>query len=401
MNSHSRKITDHVYWCGVLDAALRTFDVIMNTEWGTTYNAYFIDADKPALIDTSKSYLSELYLSRVRELVDLDKVQYIVCNHFEPDHSGTLEQLLKLAPNAVPVMSKVGERFFRGLVDYDGETLIIEEDGQKLDLGNLELEFYKTPFLHWPDTMCTWLPADKALFTCDIFGCHYADDRLLSDRVGDFHQAYKYYFDVILRPFKKHLRQAMELVGHLPLEHIMVGHGPLIHGKQEVEHYWGLYEEWSQPLKPEGDKPLCFVFSASSYGMTHRLGKAAAAGAREAGMQTHFFDVNDLEPGRLIDEAEMADLILVGSDTIAGDALAPVWNALALFALVPQKRSKTAGAFGSYGWSGEAAPAIQQRLEQFKFKTPEEPLRVVLRPTEDDLAAAHAWGVRLAENALG
>ncbi len=399
MKDHSRKITDHIYWCGVIDAALRTFDVIMHTEWGTTYNAYFIDAEKPTLVDTAKAHLSELYLGRVRELVDLKDIRYIVCNHFEPDHSGTLEELLKLAPQAVPVMSKVGERFFRGLVDYAGEVLIIEEDGQKLDLGSLELTFYKTPFLHWPDTMCTWLEADKSIFTCDIFGCHYADDRLLSDRMGNFDKAYRYYFDVILRPFKKYLRKAMGLIEHLPIENIMVGHGPIIHGREEVDRYWELYDDWAKPLKPPTGKPTAFIFSASSYGMTHRMGWAAAEGIRETGMDARVFDVNDLKPGKIIDEAEMAKLVLVGSDTIAGDALGPVWNALSAFPLVPEKRSKTAGAFGSYGWSGEAAPMIHQRLEQLKFKLPEEPMRAVLRPTEEDLAECRAWGKRLAEAA--
>lgn len=396
MASHSRKITDNVYWCGVLDASIRTFDVIMRTEWGTTYNAYFIDAEKPTLVDTSKERFTELYLERVRELVDLSELRYVVCNHFEPDHSGSLGRLLELAPNAVPVMSKSGERFFRRLFDYDGEVLLIERDGQELDLGDKKLTFFRTPFLHWPDTMCAWLESDKALFTCDIFGCHFADDRLLSDRVDNFDEAYRYYFDVILRPFKNYLRRALELLEPLPVEHIMVGHGPIIHGRDEVARYRALYEEWSRPLLPPTGKPTAFIFSASSYGMTHRMAQAVAEGVREAGMDARVFDINELTPGRIVDEAESAELILVGSDTIAGDALGPIWNALAAFVLVPEKRSKVAAAFGSYGWSGEAAPMVHQRLEQLKFKLPEEPLRLVLRPTEEELDECRAWGARLA-----
>ena len=193
------KITDNVSWVGVLDRDIVTFDVVMETKYGTSYNSYFIDAARKTVVETVKEKFWDTYLAKLKQVVVPEEIEYIVVNHTEPDHSGCLSRLLEIAPRARVVGSGNAIRYLRDLLGFEFPHLIVK-DGQTLDLGKLTLQFVAAANLHWPDSIMTYLQEEKLLFTCDIFGEHYCNEGMFDDVVGDFDDAFRYYFDVIMKP---------------------------------------------------------------------------------------------------------------------------------------------------------------------------------------------------------
>jgi len=266
-------------------------------------------------------------------------------------------------------------------------------DGDSLDLGGRELRFISAPFLHWPDTMFTYVAQERALFPCDFLGCHYCDDRLFDDRAGDFSHAFRYYFDHIIRPFKEHARRALEKVRALELALIAPSHGPIL--RADPWKYVEAYERWSQQPAPDVERRRLLVFYASAYGNTARMAREVARGAEEAGAAVSVFDLAATDLGQVPDLVEAADGLAVGSATINGDAVKPVWDLLSGLATI-KVRGKLGAAFGSYGWSGEAVRLIEERLRGLRFRVPEEAVTATLVPTEEDLAHCWQFGARLA-----
>ena len=196
------KAKEHIWYVGVQDPDLRVFDIIMHSDYGTSYNAYLVQGtEKTVLFETSKAKFFDEFLDNIRQVTDPAKIDYIVVDHTEPDHTGSMEKLLELAPNATVLGSGTAITFEGDRQPPVQRQGCFEKD--RIDLGGLTLTFLSVPMLHWPDSMYTYIPELKALFTCDSFGCHYADERVFNDLIeGDFTEAYKYYFDNIIGPFK-------------------------------------------------------------------------------------------------------------------------------------------------------------------------------------------------------
>ena len=245
--------------------------------------------------------------------------------------------------------------------------------------------------------MYTYIPELKALFTCDSFGCHYADDRVFNDLIeGDFTDAYHYYFTHIIGPFKRpFMVNALNRIQDLPVKFVGNGHGPVL--RKDIQKYFELYRAWCQPEQREG-KTVAIAY-VSAYGYTRSLAKAIAAGIEEAGVAVRLFDLvtDDKEAAKaaVLD----ADGFLLGSPTLVGDALPPVYEMLLGLNPIIHK-GKLAGAFGSYGWSGEAVPNLTARMQQLRLTMPLEGLRVRFKPTEGDLEKAKTYGRDFAK-ALG
>ena len=183
-------VNDTVSWIGVLDEAIVTFDIVMETQYGTTYNAYFINADKKVVIDTVKKTFQKDFIQKLSTLTDPAEIDYIVCNHTEPDHSGSLTYLLDMAPNATVIGSGQALNYLSEMIGRPFQSMKVQ-NGDSLDLGNKTLRFIGASNLHWPDTIYTYLEEDNILFTCDSFGSHYSDERIFDDLVGDFHDAFR------------------------------------------------------------------------------------------------------------------------------------------------------------------------------------------------------------------
>lgn len=385
------QVSDHIWWVGALDPQLRLFDIVMPTGEGTTYNAYLVKGtDKTALIDCVKSKFVPELAANVAELAEVASIDYIVVNHTEPDHGGGLAQMLELAPNAKVVISKTATGFLKGLLKRDVDP-ILAADGDEIDLGGVSLRFIWAPFLHWPDTMFTYVAADKALMPCDFLGCHYCDDRLFDDLVDDFSYAYRYYFDVIMRPFKEFAIKALDKIEALDVDVIAPSHGPIL--RSDPKAYLFEYREWSSepgPRKPD-DPIAVLVVYASAYGNTEKMAKEIATGAQGAGAEVETFDATQIEPGQVLPLIEAADAVIVGSPTIQADAVEPIWRLLSNLITI-KVRGKYGAAFGSYAWSGEAPVMLQNRLKDLKLRTPLEPLRAVFTVNDEDLAAARKFG---------
>ena len=380
-----------VHWIGAIDRDIRVFDVIMKAEQGTTYNSYLVQGSEHcALIETVKAKFYDSYLSTIKTLVDPAQIDYIVMNHTEPDHSGSLANILSEAQSAQLVSSKNGVPFVKGILNQDVDVQVVG-DGDSIDLGGVTLEFFQAPFLHWPDTMFTFVREHGILFPCDFLGSHFADERMFDDQVDDFAHSRSYYFDHIIRPFKEFALRALDTMEGLPIQMIAPSHGPIL--RTDLNKYVDEYKSWSA-LPPKGDKPRALVFYASSYGNTRRMAESVADGCRKAGGDVTLFDLEVTEAGSILDEIEAADVLAVGSLTINGDAVKPVWDFLSSLATL-KLRGKTACAFGCFGWSGEAVKFIEDRLKAIKLKVPVEGVRAKLMVTQQDLDECRDLGEKV------
>ena len=386
------KIKDGIHWVGVLHPDLRTFDIELTTERGTTYNSYLIKGEKVAVIDTVRVRFKDEFLSKIEALVDPKTLDYVIVNHCEPDHSGSLRALLEAVPNAKVVCTKPAKRFLKGILNMPFESIEVSEE-EPLDLGNGKtLRFLIVPFLHWPDTMFTYLVQDKILFPCDGFGAHYCDERMFNDLVEDYSYEFHYYFDRIVRPFKKYVVDALQKVkeANLDIDMICPSHGPIL--RHDILKYIRAYEEWSTPREhPSGLKKVA-VFYASAHGCTQEMAKSVTKGlASEGKIRISVYNLEDFNEEIIRNEIESADGILVGTPTIVSDAPRPIWEFLSLIHTV-DRRGKVAGAFGSYGWSGEAIKMVENRLKSLRLKVIESNLKINFVPSPEDLARCEEFG---------
>lgn len=372
-------VSESVSWIGILDPGLVTFDVVMETKFGTTYNSYFINAEKKTLIETAKEAFKDTYFAKLEKLVDYKDIDYIIMNHTEPDHSSNLKHLLKLAPQATVVGSKSAISFLNHMIDFEFKSMVVK-DGDTLDLGDKTLKFISAPFLHWPDTMYTYLVEEKVLFTCDSFGCHFCDEKMYDDEVADFDNAFKYYFDVILKPFSNYMVQAIDKIADLDINVIAPGHGPILRS------HWKKYVKWSKELADNTESNCenlkVYIPYVSAYGNTRKIAEKIAEGIKitSPDIEVELEDIEHADLMELEQKVYTACAFIVGSPTINQNTLLPIYNLMAVINPIRNK-GKLAGAFGSYGWSGEAVKIIQENLKNLKFKIfSEEGLKVNFVP---------------------
>lgn len=390
------EITKDVSWIGILDYDIVTFDIVMETEYGTTYNSYFINAEKKAIIETAKEKFAASYVDKLKQLGDPSEIEYIVFNHTEPDHSGSLKHVLDLAPGATVVGSGNAIRYLNDMYDFSFKSMVVK-DGDTLDLGNKTLRFISAPNLHWPDTMYTYLEEDKLLFTCDSFGAHYCDDRLFDDLTGDFDDAFKYYFDVILKPYSKFMLKAIDKIRPLEIDAICPGHGAVL--RKNWKKYVDLSEQYAlnylENTKGERKKRALITY-VSAYGYTGEMAESIGRGIGSGGdIEVKTLDIEMIELGELEAEIVKSDALLVGSPTINQNTLLQVYK---LFAVINPLRDKgkPAAAFGSYGWSGEAPGIIAANLKSLKLKVMDDNAAFKFRPGEETRKDLEAYGKRFA-----
>ncbi|MEE0713053.1 MAG: flavodoxin domain-containing protein, partial [Blautia sp.] len=388
----SLKLRENFYWTGIVDDNLRVFDIIMYTEFGTTYNSYVMKAgDKTVLFETAKAKFFDEYLEKLKELTDVTKIDYLVVSHTEPDHAGSVEKLLEINPGMKIIATGCAVNFLKEIVN--GEfTAIVVKDNQEMKIGDKTLKFLVVPNLHWPDTMYTYIEEEQILVTCDSFGSHYGFHDILVSKVTD-HEGYmratKYYFDNIIGPFKPYMKKALDRVRKLDISMICTGHGPVLDAR--IDFMLDTYEEWCTVVNPNPRKTVIIPY-VSAYGYTKQLAETIAKGIEESGdIDVRCYDMVEAEQAKVLEELGFADGILFGSPTIVGEALKPIWD-LTTSIFAGTHGGKLASAFGSYGWSGEAVPHLIERLKQLKMRVPDEGFRVKFKPGEDNLIDAYDYG---------
>ncbi|WP_250277690.1 FprA family A-type flavoprotein [[Clostridium] colinum] len=386
------KVKEDIFWVGALDFDIRTFDVVMYTEYGTTYNSYVVKgSEKTALIEAAKGKFFDEHLERLKDITLPEKIDYLVVNHTEPDHTGAIERLLDVNPDMTIIGSAFAIRFLKEITNKDFNSKIVK-DGDKISLGNKTLTFLSVPFLHWPDSMYTYIEEDKTLFTCDSFGCHYCDEKVFNDLIdGDFLDAYKYYFDCIMGPFKEYVQKALEKIKDLDIETICPGHGPVL--RTDIEKYIDYYKEWSKNEKVDE----IVVGYVSAYGYTKALAEEVAKGVEDSGIKAKLYDLETTDKNDVLSNIAVAKGLLIGTPTIADDTLPPVWDILVSLNSNVHKGLK-ASVFGSYGWNGNGINNVEDRLKQLKFKMPVEPLKILFNPSSEQKEQAYNFGKEFASN---
>lgn len=396
----SLKIKDDFMWIGALDPNLRTFDIIMHTKYGTSYNSYLLKgSEKIVLFETVKIKFWDEYIEKLSEYIDPKDIDYIVVNHTEPDHTGSIERLLELAPNVQIVGSNAAIKFLKAIVNKPFNSLVIK-DGDTLPLGNKTLKFITAPFLHWPDSIYTYVEEDKILFTCDSFGTHYCYEGILLSNLENkvnYIDSLKYYFDVIMGPYRKHVITAAKKIENLEIDIIATGHGPVIddNPREIIERYI----EWASETNPNTNKTIVIPY-VSAYGYTEEMARLIKEGIQSAGkFEVKLYNMETSDNDEVMNEIYWADGVLFGSPTMVSDILPPIMKLLTSMNPVVHS-GKLVSAFGSYGWSGEAVPNIIGRLKQLRLKIFEDGLKINFKPSDEEIKEIIEFGKRFGEKLL-
>ncbi|NMC69432.1 MAG: MBL fold metallo-hydrolase [Myxococcales bacterium] len=350
-----------VYWVGVVDWDLRHFHGHeLSTHRGSTYNAYLVLDEKAALIDTVWSPFAEQLLSNVRELCDPAKLDYVVANHAEVDHSGALPAVMRAAPQATLVVSPRGRESLEGHY-HEPWSFRTVRTGDRLSLGAVELAFLEAPMLHWPDSMFTYLAGRAILMPNDAFGQHYATAYRFNDQVDReelYEEARKYYAN-ILTPFGKLVAKKIDelLALGLPIEMIAPSHGVI--WRQDPLQIVHQYREWAAQ-KPE---PRATIVFDTMWEATRRMAEAIGRGLGAAGVPYRLFHMAVSDRNDVLTEIFRSRAVILGSPTLNNGVLptlAPILEDLRGLKF----QNKIGAAFGSYGWSGESVKRIEEHLER-------------------------------------
>lgn len=387
------KLKENFYWTGIVDDQLRVFDIIMMTEFGTTYNSYVLKTqDKVILFETAKETFFDEYLEKLKEIIDVAKIDYLVVNHTEPDHAGSVERLLKLSPQMEILATGCAINFLKNIVNKEFHSVPVR-DNQTMSIGDKTLRFIVVPNLHWPDTMYTYIEEDKVLISCDSFGSHYAFHEVLLSKVtnwDDYMKATKYYFDCILGPYKSYMLRALNRVTDMDITMICTGHGPVIDDK--IDCIMKTYNEWCTVNNPN-TKTTVVIPYVSAYGYTKQLAEKISEGILASGdIEVRSYDLVEADQSEVLSDMGFADGLLFGTPTIVGDALKPIWD-LTTSIFAETHGGKLASAFGSYGWSGEGVPHIIERLKQLKMNVVDG-LKIKFKPNDAELQQAVDYGYK-------
>jgi flavorubredoxin len=390
------KLREGFFWTGILDPSLRVFDIIMTTEFGTTYNSYLLQTDgKTILFETAKEKFWEEYYAKLSELTDVSEIDYLVVSHTEPDHSGSISHLLDLCPKLQIISTPTANKFIREIVNRDFKGITIKDE-ERMKIGGKTLRFMVVPNLHWPDTMYTYVEEDKILVTCDSFGSHYSLPEVLYSKVTakeDYWKAAKYYYDCILGPFPSFMAKALARVRQMDVELICTGHGPVL--DTGLDEIYAAYEKWCT-VPAHSDRKTVVIPYVSAYGYTKMLAEKIQEGLLSSGNITvQLYDMVIADKGEVLTALGTADGILFGTPTILSEALPPIWDLLSAMNPVVHG-GKAAGAFGCYGWSGEGVPHITERLKGLRMKVVDG-FKVRFKPSEADLQNAYDFGVKFGE----
>jgi flavorubredoxin len=387
----SMTVKNNIRWVGKIDWELRKFHGDeYSTNKGSSYNSYLIKEEKVALIDTVWGPFAREYVENLKKEIDLQKIDYVIALHSENDHSGALPELMRHIPDVPIYCTKNGAKILKGLYHQDWNFQTVKT-GDKLSLGTKELVFVEAPMLHWPDSMFTYLTGDEVLFSNDGFGQHLASEFMFNDRVDQaelYQECIKYYAN-ILTPFSPMvIRKIKEVLSfNLPLDMICTSHGIIWRDNpaQIVEKYL----EWADNYQ---ENQITVLYD-TMWDSTRLMAEEIAAGIREADDQVtvKLYNLSKTDKNDAITEVFRSKAILLGSSTINNGILVSVAALLEEMKGLKFKNKK-AGAFGSYGWSGEGVKLLSAKLADAGFAVVDEGVRVIWAPDEEGANSCREYG---------
>ena len=381
----ARKIKDGVYWMGAIDWDRRLFDSLIPLPDGTSYNAYLIQgSEKTALLDTVDPSMIDVLLFQLESVQNID---YIIAHHAEQDHSGAIPRVLEKYENAKIVTTPKGQGMLIDLLLIPEDRFITVEDGESLSLGNKTLKFLHTPWVHWPETMVTFLQEDNILFSCDFFGSHLATTDLYVTDEARVYEAAKRYYAEIMMPFRKIMRKNLEKVEEHEIDLIAPSHGPLY---DQPSFIIDAYRDWVS----ENPKNVVVLPYVSMHGSTEKMVTYLVSALAERGVTVHQFNLAATDIGKLAIALVDAATIVIGTPTVHVGPHPNVFYA-AYLANALRPKLKFASIIGSYGWSSKAVEQIAGLIPNLKVEMLD-PVLCRGFPKEadfkalDDLAAAIA-----------
>jgi len=385
------EIAKGIYWLGVVDWNVRDFHGY-STYQGTTYNSFLIMDEKIVLIDTVKKEFSDELIAGISQLVDPKKIDYVISNHTEMDHSGSLPRVMHRIGEDKPLYcSKMGHKNL-SLHFSNNWNYHPVENGGELSLGKRTLTFMETRMLHWPDSMFSYVNEDKILFSSDGFGQHYAGPERFDDQIGDDIMPHaKKYFANILLPYSPLILKLVDKVTEmgLAIDMICPDHGVI--WRKDPSKIINAYVEWST----QEPKRKAVVIYDTMWHSTEAMAEAIAAALGEEGVYAKPMNLRNCHRSDIITEVLDAGAVIVGSPTF-NNGLFPTVGDFLTYMKGLKPKNKIAAAFGSYGWSGESVKLINKQLEEMKFDVIDPGLRIQYVPEEKGLNACHELGRKIA-----
>jgi flavorubredoxin len=387
------KISEHVYWVGAIDWGIRDFHGY-STPRGSTYNAYLVVGDEYILIDTVKAPFKDELLSRVASVTDPGNIRYIISNHSEMDHSGSLPAVIEAVKPEKVFASTLGVKDLTAQMEL-GHEIIAVKDGEELELGGVHFNFFETKMIHWPDSMITYVADDRLLFSQDGFGMHLATSERFADEVINcpvLEEGAKYYANILL-PYSKVILKMLDRVGQLGIDIDLIcpDHGPIWRG-EDCALIMGLWRKWAEQ-KPE---LKAVVVYDTMWGSTEKMARAIGEALEDDGILTVVMPLKSNDRAAVITEVLEAGALIVGTPTINNMLFPTVADILAYMrGLKPQ--NLIGAAFGSYGWSGEGHKLVSEIMTEMKVELVSEPLSVNFAPGEDELESCRGLGSAVAK----
>ena len=352
------KLKEDIYLVGVIDDRKVPFHRLI-LEDGTTYNSYLLKTEKPTVIDTVDLIYTKEYMENLKSLIDLKDIQYIVINHTEPDHSGALGGLARQATNATIVCSEKAVYHLKELYKLHDRNFLVVNDGDTLDIGGKTLLFRMTPYLHTEETMITYCVQDKILFPCDIFSTHLtAKEHFVSKTKSDITEAFTVYYDLIMSPHRKYVRPMISIVKDLDIDMIAPSHGYIL--DENIDKYISIYDEKSKETKKGKKATIVYTTMRNS---TKGIAEKFKEEFQAEEIEVAIFNADKSDEKEILESIEKSDAILFGTSTKYGDLIGSIENILKKLSEM-NLEGKVAGAFGSFGWSGEPIEIIQDYLNE-------------------------------------
>jgi flavorubredoxin len=384
------QLKDGIYWVGAVDWNIRNFHGYI-TQRGTSYNSYLVVDEKTALVDTVKEPFFMDMLQRIKEVIEPTEIDYIICNHIEPDHGGSIARALEVAENAELIASENGKKGLRRYFSHNLPCTTITEK-PSVSLGSKTLQFVATPMVHWPDSMVTYIPEEKLLLSNDAFGQHLATSKRFDDEVDMnivMHEAAKYYANIVM-PLWRSVLRAIKALSSVEIDMIAPSHG--IIWRSNINKILESYQRWVEGIN---SKKITIVYD-TMWGSTEKVAKALAEGVTQEGLPVSIHRLSDVHNSDVIADVLETQAVLVGSPTL-NNGLFPTVAYFLSYMKGLKPKNKLGAFFGSYGWGGGAKRAVEAELKASGIEIVDSDLDFIYKPSDDELEKAVEFGRMIAK----
>ena len=389
------EIKKDIFWVGFVDYDHRDFHGYSRSPDGSTYNAYLIKDEKNVLLDTVASGCEGTLLCRMAQVLEPEKIDYIICNHMELDHAGALEAIIERCKPEKIFVSQTGLKSMAGYFDCKDWPVQAVKSGDSINIGKRTIVFQETRMLHWPDSMVSYIPEDKLRVSNDIFGQNIASSARFVDEFGDdgeyTRRVKEYYFNIVL-PYSPMVLKTLPVVEKLDIDMIAPDHGLIQRGEKAVRGIIDMYRAMAEQ-KPQ---QRALIFYDTMWESTETMAYAICSGLEENNVPTRIMSVKQNHHSAVMTELADCGAVIAGSPTHHHTVL-PLMAAQLTYMKGLRPLNRIGGAFGSYGWSGEGPKFLHEQLASMNMEMPAEPVKCNWRPDHEALKACHQMGVTIAE----